>query len=504
MSASASASRARSPALVFIFFACLYILSIGRGFYSSDGEVMFKTTAALVTRHTFALAPDPGLPQIVLGRDQRYYSKYDPGLPLIAVPFYEIGDRLGQINHAHRYRLSATLVLLVPALAAAGTLFALARLANGLTSSSSHVGRNVKWVILAAGLANPLWMYGRMLFAESLLAFSLTAAVGLILLPPAKTNRFSLFRLKNLCVLCALGGESFPFFAAGVIVGVGLLTRAAFAIYLPALIWLIARQSAAHDRLPRLAAFGVGLLPWVALLLWHNVLRFGDPFQFGYAGESFTTPPWEGIPRLLISPGKGVFFYAPPLILSLILWPRFRRAYPALGECLALAWITVLPFYGTWWAWDGGWSWGPRFLVPLIPLSGLPLIMLPEKRTWRRVAAALILAGIVIQAAAVLTDLTPHYAALAGRTALYYDPRRIPQVAAARRLLDGQTEPLAMFHLSATGLPPTWSVGVPLVLVAGLVFSSKRVFPLALANWPTARQNLSRVLVRVWELVGRR
>jgi hypothetical protein len=464
MSAPASASRARSPALVFIFFACLYVLSIGRGFYSSDGEVMFQTTAALITRHTFALAPDPGLPQIVPGRDGRSYSKYDPGLPLIAVPFYEIGDRLAQINHAHRYHLSATAVLLVPALAAAGTLFALARIAYRLISLCPCVerasGGEVKWIVLAAGLASPLWMYGRVLFAEAVLAFALTAAVALILLPSPDPSRRSL----------RLSGSLFSFFAAGLIVGVGLLTRAAFAIYLPALMWLIARRSASGDRWPRLAAFGIGLIPFAAGILWHNTLRFGDPFRFGYAGESFTTPPWQGIAGLLISPGKSVFLYAPPLILSLNLWPRFRRVDPALGEFLALAWITALPFYGMWWAWDGGWSWGPRFLVPLIPLSCLPLIMLPEKRPWRGITAALIVVGIALQAAAGLTDLTPHYAAT-DTNALRYDLRQTPQVAAVRRVLDGQTEPLAMFHLDATGLPSTWSVGVPLLLMAGLIVS---------------------------------
>jgi hypothetical protein len=464
MSASASANRAPSPALIFVFFACLYVLSIGRGFYSSDGEVMFKTTVALITRHTFALAPDPGLPQIVPGQDGHFYSKYDPGLPLIAIPFYQIGDRIARINHAHRYHLSAIIVLLVPALAAAGTLFALARIAYGLIPPSPRVekgpGGEAKGMILAAGLASPLWMYGRVLFAESVLACALTAAAALILLPHPDPSPHP----------SRLGGSLFSFFAAGLIVGVGLLTRAAFAIYLPALLWLIARRSASRERWPRLAAFGIGLIPFAAGVLWHNALRFADPFQFGYAGESFTTPPWQGIAGLLISPGKAVFLYAPPLILSLILWPRFRRVYPALGEFLALAWIAALPFYGMWWAWDGGWSWGPRFLVPLIPLSCLPLMMLPEKRAWRGIAAALIVGGIVIQAAAVLTDLTPFYAAT-DTTALHYDPRQMPQVAAVRRVLDGQTEPLAMFHLEATGLPPTWSVGVPLLLMAGLIVS---------------------------------
>jgi hypothetical protein len=495
MSAPASASRARSPALIFIFFACLYMLSIGRGFYSSDGEVMFKTTAALVTHHTFALDPDPGLPQIVPGQDGHVYSKYGPGLPLIAIPFYEIGDRIAQINHAHRYHLSATAVLLVPALAAAGTLFALARLVGAYSNTplpkrsiSPSPRGEMRWLIVAAGLASPLWMYARVLFAEAVLAFALTTAVALISLSPYNAHPESFFSLSppnqspRSLRLC---GSLFSFFTAGLIVGVGVLTRAAFAIYLPALMWLSWRRSTSRDRWPRLAAFGIGLLPFAAGLLWHNTLRFGGPLRFGYTGESFTTPPWQGIAGLLISPGKGVFLYAPPLILSLTLWPRFRRVYPALGEFLALAWITALPFFGMWWAWDGGWSWGPRFLVPLIPLSGLPLIMLPEKRVWRGIAAALILVGIVIQATAILTDLTPHYAAT-DTTALHYDLRQVPQVAAVRRVLDGQTEPLAMFHLGATGLPPTWSVGVPLLLIAGIVIPVS----LALLSFAAASQHI--------------
>ncbi|MBN2304647.1 MAG: hypothetical protein JXQ72_09235, partial [Anaerolineae bacterium] len=108
---------------VFLALACLYMLSIGRGFYTSDGDVMFQTTAALVERGTFALPSDPALPQIIAGADDiTYYSKYDPGLPLLMVPFYAAGDQIGAINRAHRYSLAALAVLLVPALSAAGAV----------------------------------------------------------------------------------------------------------------------------------------------------------------------------------------------------------------------------------------------------------------------------------------------------------------------------------------------------------------------------------------------
>lgn len=480
---------------VFFFFVCLYMLSIGRGFYSSDGDVMFKTAAALVEQHTFVLEPDPGLPQIIQGQRHQFYSKYDPGLPLLLAPFYVTGGWIGEINSAHRYRLAATFVLYVPALAAAGALAALSRLTarlkwpvgeipGPLMALSRHRRVVHAPAILAAGLASPLWYYARVLFAESVLACALTVSVLVVYLTPHRTRR---------------GGVAPPgiLMIAGAVFGIGVLTRATLVIYLPALVWLMARLTLIPDPSPagrgrqkndlsykqdrmawsqcflRLAAFGIGILPFAAALLWHNDLRFGDPFRFGYAGEGFTTPIWEGVIGLLFSPGKSVFLYAPPLILSVMLWPRFRRMYPVLGECLALMWGAALIVYGTWWAWHGGWSWGPRFLVPLIPLSCLPLMVLPEGRIWRVSAAVLILTGIVVNGAGVLTDLTPHFAALTqdgetDYTTLHYNLRHIPQIAAWQCVIRGQTEPLAMFHLKATGLPATWWIGLPVLLLAGL------------------------------------
>src|SRR5690606_33241593 len=169
------------------------------------GDVMFQTTAALATEGTLALPPDPGLPQIVAGQGGRYFSKYDPGLPLLAVPFFMAGDQLAAINHAHRTQVAALAVLLVPALASAGAVTALYTLARRL-----YGARQALIVALAAGVATPLWPYGRMLFAESVLACALTVSVALILCSP--TSRRALI-------------------AAGAVFGVGVLARAALAIY---------------------------------------------------------------------------------------------------------------------------------------------------------------------------------------------------------------------------------------------------------------------------------
>jgi hypothetical protein len=501
---------------IFLLFACLYLLSLGRGFYSSDGDVMFQTTAALVERHSWVLEPDPGLPQIVAGQDGRYYSKYDPGLPLIGVPFYVTGDWIARINHAHRYRLAATFYLMIPALSAAGTLAALAVLA----------GAKRRLVVLMAGLATPLWPYARVLFAEATLACALTVAVAILcrLAPMSQLgfqgrtesrsgstiSRFhrtgdpmgcpgrgtasplQLTSILNLFAACSplnllgRGGDSgvrrytrtfvVPLFA-GIVLGMGILVRAALAIYVPPLLYLVAARTPARQGravTARLVAFVAGLLPFVVILLWANAQRFGDPFQSGYRGEGFTTPVWKGVFGLLFSPGKGILFYAPPLVLSVILWPRFRRSDPALANFLALAWGVALIVYGTWWAWYGGWCWGPRFLVPLIPLSCLPLAALPDRRSWRVLAGIALGVGIGVQLLGVLTDVTVLYSQAAGSGESRYDPlhfapRHALLIGAVRRLLDGQTEPLAVFHLKGTGLPPTWTIGIPLLLVVGVI-----------------------------------
>ncbi|NDJ75153.1 MAG: hypothetical protein GYB65_02750 [Chloroflexi bacterium] len=510
--------------VVFLLFACLYVLSLGRGLYTSDGVVMFETTRALAEDGTLALDPNPELPQIVPGQGGVYYGKYDPGLPLLGIPFYVTGDWLGRVNYAHRYRLATTAYLLVPALSAAGAVTALYALARQL-----YGDRRALLVALAAGFGALLWSYARALFPEATLALALTGAVGLIVTAGRVAGRGS-ERMPGVRFLPLpltpsphaergkSGGGVVPspfdrgrtydsrdyrggvnqnetpegafhmqFVAervllAGIVFGAGMLVRAALAIYALPLAVLIVRTSPRgwRARVGRLVTFGAGMTPFVAGLLWHNDLRFGSLFEFGYAGERFSTLPWEGVLGLLASPGKSVFLYAPPLVLSVVLWPRFRRAYPALGLFLALAWITALGFYGAWWAWHGGWCWGPRLLVPLLPLSCLPLGMLPDRRAWRFAAGVLVALGIGVNALGVLTDVNQHYGAVfntdsvnsdddAYRT-LHTDPAQSPLVGAAQMVARGETEPLVLFHLKDTGLPPTWSIGAPLLLLIGLAW----------------------------------
>ena len=114
-----------------------------------------------------------------------------------------------------------------------------------------------------------------------------------------------------------------------------------------------------------------------ALILGESWLRRGSPWVTGYEGNAgaetiltysgqpgFSYPLFFGVLSLLFSFGKGLVFFAPGLLLSLTgamaaLNGELRRTYRLWIWFL----VGLVVVYSKWWAWYGGWMWGPRFLV---------------------------------------------------------------------------------------------------------------------------------------------
>lgn len=139
-----------------------------------------------------------------------------------------------------------------------------------------------------------------------------------------------------------------------------------------ALVW------AAVNRRLRYLLAPVGAFALIATEAW---IRFGSPFANGYNGDhgfitvmpysgkpGFSYPIYFGVLALLFSFGKGLLFYAPGLFLPVRrqladLRDRTSLNVVALyGACLAFV-VGLLLVYGHWWAWYGGFFWGPRFLL---------------------------------------------------------------------------------------------------------------------------------------------
>ncbi|NJL85741.1 MAG: hypothetical protein HC886_06770 [Leptolyngbyaceae cyanobacterium SM1_1_3] len=169
--------------------------------------------------------------------------------------------------------------------------------------------------------------------------------------------------------------------------------------------FLLKRYSLKRVALPLLGT-AMGVLLYMA----YNYLRFGSIFSAGQSTSRFTL---EGfIPRLvglLLSPGAGggLFWYCPVTLLAGVgLWKLAK------GDRLAEA-LAVLGMFSSYWIlysfWQfGGWSWGPRFLVPTLPLLLAPTALLDARgRRWLLALAAV---GFLVNVPTLLTFYQRYYA----------------------------------------------------------------------------------------------
>jgi hypothetical protein len=147
-------------------------------------------------------------------------------------------------------------------------------------------------------------------------------------------------------------------------------------------------------------------LPGLVALGWYSHARWGSVTTSGY--EAVTGGFWNesiltGLWGQLLSPGKSLFLFSPPLVLALWGWRRLiaRRAPVALAVALTVGPVALI--YARYLFWSGDWGWGPRYLVFALPALLLPAAELfpdepaPPGRALRAGLLAALLAGVAAQ-----------------------------------------------------------------------------------------------------------
>jgi hypothetical protein len=388
--------------LVFGLLVAIYTMSHSSKFHIVDEVSLFAVTESVGLRgavDTNAIAwtqwvNSPGEVLGEFGPQGDDYSKKGPGPAFLAVPWYFLLHILA--------RADVGLGLLQGTLLWNGFVTALTAVLLWHMALHFHYDDRVGAALaLIFGLGTIAWPYANMFFGEPLSALSLLACFY--------------------CMRLWLSGrpQMWALFG-GIAAGVALTTVTAHAplILLLALYglgapWLqewLAKRNGQSDvepvnRSEWAMAAGLFIAPLLAaggLLLWYNQVRFGSAFHTGYhfdSGEGFTTPLWEGLWGLLLSPYRGVFWFTPLFIASVAAWPSFARQHRVEAWITAAMSLVLLVEYSLWWMWWGGFAWGPRFLVPLAPFwvlwlapwvqellrdGGLLVGMLPRWLTGRR------------------------------------------------------------------------------------------------------------------------
>ena len=321
----------------------------GSGF---NQNASFDLTRSLVERRALDIDPYASNTADVSFANGHVYSNKAPGLSfLAAIPYaviYAVAGRpVGSLALTRDLYLSTVAVCATSGAGIGVLLFLLLR-RRGFAAPASATAA------LIAGLGTPLFAYSTMLFAHVPSAFFVVAALYLIEIdrPTLAGASLGLAGLTN--YLC--------------------LPLAVFFLILP----LFQGERRFADSLRVI----VGGLPFAILLAAYQALAFGSMFRTSIA----TTNPaflergafmgvFHGIRTdalfgITFSPFRGLFYIAPVVMMAIpgLLLMLRRSGERVTAALIALSTVTLLVINASFNGWHGGYTIGPRYLLPAVPL----------------------------------------------------------------------------------------------------------------------------------------
>ena len=365
-----------------------YLLTAGGSLATTDAVVTYDVTRQLVEHRSIALSADLVGNEAYRAADGQYYSPFGILQALWNIPFYLAGRTAHALLPA--YGMSLEMVTKATVALGNGCTAALAVwLVWWVAASTVSSARGALAAALIAGFGTSLWPYSKFGFNVPLSAVMI-AAIAYYSLEGARTGRTSAVWL------------------AGVMCGLALLTRHEFVLAaLPPIMLLgwFRRDALAKT----LLWWSLGAAPGAGVWALYNVARYGSPIETGYfkdqtlgMGGSIVDGLWGQI----ASPGASVFVYAPVMIMALVAVWLIRKRDPALAWFVGGTTVLFTLFYAQLESWVGGRSYGPRYLVPFMPLLCVPLaVWMSHCRRSVRVAGLVVgLISCIVQIPGVLVD----------------------------------------------------------------------------------------------------
>jgi hypothetical protein len=359
--------------LVYIFSAKGYI-------EVSDTSFSLQTAQAIVAHGRLDIPYSEGA--TLRGPDGRSYSKYGIGLALYYVPLVVASDALSNFTRLPEPELTGFLISFanIPFGLLALVMFSRLLRQFGVSGVSA-------WLLpLGLGLGTLAWRYAGYDFSEEM-------QMGLLMLAVYGVARGTPKAIAG-------GGAGF----AGLFL-VKILYAAFFPLFL---VYLTMRPGSLRQRIHNATLFTFPFVLAGCLVAWLNAARFGNPLESGYGGEARMFFPWQlwrTIPQLLGSLDKGLLIFCPILILGFFGWREFASRHRPEAVLYAGLIVGNLILAGAWYSWGGAWSWGPRLLVPVIPLWLLPAAFWIARRRSRApiwILALLTLTSILVQIPGIL------------------------------------------------------------------------------------------------------
>lgn len=403
----------RTAVWLFVFLNCLFVLTSSGRVRVIDEVLPVYQTESLAERGTTAI-PQAVSADFFFGKKDRAgrpQAPYPPGAAALAVPWYLAGKhvllRLPGVDRRARTMVTDFAIVASSAtfVAAASALTFVLFVTLGLTRRQA--------VLAALGLTfgTPLFAYSAWYFSEPL-----TVAILMIAVVAIFSHDLDAVPLRHAVV-------------AGLALGFLFWIRTANILIVPVVLAaMLTGRGDWRRTLPTLVVVA-GLVGVAGLgVLLRNNLLYGSPFDLGYPANveggrstmSFDTPVGVGLFAFLLSPGKSMLLFAPVLLLAPWALPRAWRASRAFTVLAVAPLVALLLFYSRYTLFEGGYSFGPRYLIPGIWLLGLTFgfVVKEGSARLRTIAVALVLAGALVNVIGLATSPLEDMAG--GR---YYDER---------------------------------------------------------------------------------
>ncbi|MBI4405058.1 MAG: hypothetical protein HY537_12920 [Deltaproteobacteria bacterium] len=349
-----------------------------------DADASIETARAMVEQHTLAVSVPNPEPMLYRRIGANTYSKLGLAMPLIYIGPIVAAKLISKYTGFGEHLLRIFLVSCVNGLVTAcivTLLFAIFCFVGYSTRLSLIVS-------LTAGFSTYLFVYAKSSHRDPLHALCILGAYAWPLL--ARESRFKniYFIMVGLCSALLLMSK--PVLVLAVIPAWWLATKQAlrvrgqktlFSLYGPLLIAIV-------------------LTACLARLVWGSFLATGYSKEvMTFHSSAWTTPFWNGVWVQLFAPATGLFYFNPVLCLCVLAlaWKLWRRTCTELDGCLVLSIAAMIAIHAKWLSPTGGSAFGPRYLVPTVPLFFLFFIGLPLSQYKRPILAVFISCCFIFQ-----------------------------------------------------------------------------------------------------------
>src|ERR671915_650546 len=375
---------------VFSFFLIINLISSGGHTDAWDGMVTFLLVESMATKHTAKLHPDiltiansnPKDPAYTMAQWEVYYNKIVAGkhavwgalepvystrsllLPSISVPFYYAA-----------LAISLPPILVIP-LFVNSLIITLTSLVIFCFSLEIYSSKKIAFLLgLIFTVCSFILPYNTSLFPQPLQSLLIITAAYFVVksIHSSQSSNYSHLEIDN--------QKKSLFFASlgGIFLGLSVFAQPTSIIVIPGFV-VYSIFSMRHNK-KSLISFLLTLSIVLFFMGLVNYIRFGSFTEFGY-GSYFGTLSYNayggktGLIGLLASPGKGLIFYFPVVILLPLALKYMYRQNRWLFFLIIYIVLVHWLYFGTLndsqsRFWSGAIAWGPRYLVPVLPFITL-------------------------------------------------------------------------------------------------------------------------------------